>query len=235
MKQLLFGLITACLLANAPAAFSQVPVKVFNRSDFTPADSLRLLREHGRQKQLPENFALQALVALSYFPELKNVRIKFVVKPAYSLLQTRPDGRGIFNRKTRQFTVIISDSTYWKLQAIRLGAAMNFNAQVGVLGHELSHVSDFIKRSFIDLAMSGVKHISSRYIDLFEYRTDSICIAHGLGYQLLAWSQFVRQTLHTNNYDGADNINKPMMHERYMNPTTITTLMQNMKMYKAIR
>jgi hypothetical protein len=98
---------------------------------------------------------------------------------------------------------------------------MNFNAQVGVLGHELGHVSDFIHRTFISLAMSGVKHISSKYIDRFEYMTDGICIAHGLGYQLLSWSEFVRKTLHTDNYDGADNIDKPMMHERYMNPTTI--------------
>lgn len=220
-----------CLAAKLPGTLAQAPVKAFSRKNFTQADSLRLLKEYGQNKQLPENFELQALVALSYFPDLKNVRINFVVKPAYSLLQTRPVGRGIFNRRTRRFTITISDSTYWKLQPIKL-SAMNFNAQVGVLGHELSHVSDFINRSLLSLTMSGVKHLSSKYIDRFEYLTDSICIAHGLGYQLLAWSKFVREALHTTNYEGADNVDKPMLRERYMNPATIIVLMQKMDMYK---
>jgi hypothetical protein len=209
---------------------AQKPVKEFIRSTFTQADSLRLAKEYGNNKQLPEKFALQALIALSYFPELKNTYIKFVVKPAYSLLQTRPAGHGILNRNTRRFTITISDSSYWKLEPIMLDP-MNFNAQIGVIGHELSHVSDFKRRSFINLAISGIRHISSKYIDRFEYRTDSLCIAHGLGYQLLAWSRFVRTTLHTDNYDGADNIDKPMMHERYMNPVTITGHIKKMAIY----
>lgn len=231
MKRAGLLLMIICLAAKLPGTLAQAPVKAFSRKNFTQADSLRLLKEYGQNKQLPENFELQALVALSYFPDLKNVRINFVVKPAYSLLQTRPVGRGIFNRRTRRFTITISDSTYWKLQPIKL-SAMNFNAQVGVLGHELSHVSDFINRSLLSLTMSGVKHLSSKYIDRFEYLTDSICIAHGLGYQLLAWSKFVREALHTTNYEGADNVDKPMLRERYMNPATIIVLMQKMDMYK---
>lgn len=219
------------VLFYAGIAYAQKPVEAFKHSDFTADDSLRLLKQYGNNKQLPPKFALQALIALSYYPELKNTAITFVIKPAYSLLQTRPAAHGIFNRTTRRFTITISDSSYWKLEPIRLDP-MNFNAQIGVIGHELGHVADFSKRSFINLAMSGVKHISSKYIDRFEYMTDSICIAHGLGYQLLAWSRFVRATLHTDNYDGADNINKPMMHERYMNPPTIIAHMKKMGIYQ---
>ena len=226
--------IVACFVTGTGTAVAQKPVKIFRRSDFTAADSLRLLRQYGDNKQLPKTFELQALIALSYFPELTNTRIQFIVKPAYSLLQTRPAGRGIFNRHTRRFFMTISDSTYWKLAPIQL-AAMDFNAQVGVIGHELSHVSDFISRNFISLAMSGVKHLSSKYIDRFEYQTDSICIAHGLGYQLLAWSKFVRTNLNSGNYDGSDNIDKPMLHERYMNPATIIAHMQRMAVYKDVR
>ena len=228
---IVIAIIAVCVMGGNAAA--QQPVKAFKRSDFTVADSLLLLQQHGNNKQLPLQFELQALVALSYFPELKNTHIRFIVKHAYSLLQTRPVGRGIFNRHKRQFTITISDSTYWKLATIQLDN-MNFNAQVGVIGHELSHVSDFIRRSFINLAMSGVNHLSAKYIDRFEYSTDSICIAHGLGYQLLAWSRFVRASLHTGDYDGSDNIDKPMLHERYMNPATIIARMKKMDMYKGM-
>lgn len=209
-----------CMLLPVRQLVAQQPVAMFKRGDFLEADSVRLAQAYGHNKQLPARYALQALIALSYFPELKDTRIKFIVRPAYSLLQTKPMVRGIFSRRKRQFTITISDSSYWKLEPIRLDP-MNFNAQVGVIGHELSHVADFLHRSFFNLAASGIKHLSSKYIDRFEFMTDSICIAHGLGYQLLAWSTFVRATLHTDNYDGADNIDKPMMHERYMNPETI--------------
>jgi hypothetical protein len=98
----------------------------------------------------------------------------------------------------------------------------------------LGHVADFKQRSFLSLMSSGIGHLfSSRYIDRFEFRTDSICIAHGLGYQLLAWSTFIRSTMHTKNWQGADNIDKrPMMHERYMNPSTIEKYMSEMPIYK---
>jgi len=225
-----FGLLMA--LTNV-AAHSQPPVMVFARAGFSATDSLRLLREFGNNKTLPRGFELQSLIALSYFPELKNTRIEFRVKPAYSLLQTRPVAHGIFSRKTRHYTITISDSSYWKLEPIRLDP-MNFNAQVGVLGHELSHVADFSRRSLVGLVASGIGHLSSRYIDHFEFRTDSICLAHGLGYQLLAWSIFVRSMLHTDNYDGADNIDKPMMHERYMNPSTIRARIAQNPLYDTL-
>ncbi len=218
------------LLLGNIHVFCQQPVKHFNRSDFSATDSTRLANEYGNNKVLVPQFALPMLVALSYFPELKNTRIQFITKPAYSLLRTSPQLGGIMCRKTRRFSIVISDSTMWKLEPIML-AQMDFNTQVGVIGHELSHVSDFSRRSFINLAASGVWHLSSKYIDRFEYMTDSICIAHGLGYQLLAWSMFVRNALHTGNYDGADNINKPMMHERYMNPATITARMKKISIY----
>jgi hypothetical protein len=112
---------------------------------------------------------------------------------------------------------------------------MDFNAQVGIIGHELAHVADFKQRSLLSLIGSGIGHIfSARYIDRFEFRTDSICIAHGLGYQLFSWSNFIRNTMHTKNWQGADNINKmPMMRERYMNPSTIEKYIREMPVYKS--
>jgi len=234
MKKVLYLAIGLLLPAASVYAQQQHPVMVFSKAGFSTADSLRLLRDFGNNKTLPRGFELQTLVALSYFPELKNSRIEFKVKPAYSLLQTRPVPHGIFSRGTRHYTITISDSSYWKLQPIRLDP-MNFNAQVGVLGHELSHVVDFSRRSLLSLVASGIGHLSSRYIDRFEYNTDSICIAHGLGYQLLAWSVFVRSMLHTDNYDGADNIDKPMMHERYMNPPTIRARIAQNTMYSTLQ
>jgi len=200
------------------------PVAEFERVDFSQGDSLLLLKDLDSNKKFIRQFTLQTLIALSYFPELKKTHIRFKYKPEHSPLTTKPTFPSVLYKKSkRRFKVIISDSTVPSLQPILL-KQMDFNPQIGVIGHELSHVSDFSKRSIFSLAGSGISHIfSSRYIDHFEYRTDSICIAHGLGYQLLAWSTFVRRTMQRENWEGADNVNVAVMtRERYMNPSTIT-------------
>jgi hypothetical protein len=48
-------------------------------------------------------------------------------------------------------------------------------------------------------------------------------VAHGLGYQLLDWSKYVRLSLHRDNWIGAGNVEeeRATKRERYMNPSTI--------------
>ncbi|HTQ27020.1 MAG TPA: hypothetical protein VMI35_02795 [Puia sp.] len=227
-----FWLICVCLYYTGSYGQSPQPRKQYNRSDLTEADSTRLAAEYGGNKTLIPAYTLQTLIALSYFPELKNSRIRFVLKATRSPLQTKPVFPNLLgSRSKRKFAITISDSSIVKLEPLLL-ERMDFNAQVGVIGHELSHASDFSNRSAWSLIGSGIGHLSSKYIDRFEYRTDSICIAHGLGFQLLAWSRFVRATLHSENYDGSDNIDMPVMdHERYMNPSTILTRMEAIPIY----
>ncbi|HTE12128.1 MAG TPA: hypothetical protein VK645_14185, partial [Chitinophagaceae bacterium] len=65
-------------------------------------------------------------------------------------------------------------------------------------------------------------HLSPRYLDRFEYNTDMICIQHGLGKDLEAWSSYIRKTMHTVFWRGADYVYKgDSKYERYMNPSTI--------------
>jgi hypothetical protein len=213
--------------------WGQRPVQSFDPSDFTREDSMALVKMYGTNKEILPRFALPTLIALSYFPELKNTKIRFVFKDAYSPLRTIPNFTGIWRKgNKRSYTVTISDSSVFKLESILL-PFMDFNARIGVIGHELSHVADFSGMSLLQLAGSGIGHISTRYIDRFEYRTDGICVDHGLGYQLLEWSRFVRKTLHTKNWEGSDNINEPVMkRERYMNPSTILLKIQQSDIYK---
>jgi hypothetical protein len=235
VKVCIFQIFIPVILSTS--AYAQMhPVKHFERSDFSKEDSLRLLNEFGKNKILIPQFALPTLVALSYYPELKTTSIRFVYKPAVSTLETKPTFPSvILNGNKRTFVIIISDSSMPQIQPIVL-TKMDFNMQIGIIGHELSHAVDFQQRNLLSMISSGIGHVfSSKYVDRFEYRTDSICIAHGLGYQLLSWSIFIRNTMHTTNWQGADNIKKmPMMHERYMNPSTIERYISQMEIYKNV-
>ena len=195
------------------------PVEIVSSS--LPNDTANLL-QYAVNKQLPRGYEKETLEALSHFPELKNVPIRFRVKKSFVPLKTKPSLLSVFMpRGHRSYVVTISNKTTSKLMPLlfeNLGPA----ARTGVIGHELSHVLDFSKKSYWQCLAIAVGHLSPRYLDQFEYHTDMICIQHGLGKDLEAWSSYIRKTMHTVFWRGADYVYKSdTRYERYMNPATI--------------
>jgi len=190
------------------------------------------LKEFGYKKEIPQQFEKPILTALSHFPELKNVHIVFRIKKAYSGLTTKPNFAGVFKRKDhRTYIITISNETIDTLRPLLL-QNLTFEQQVGVIGHELSHVVDFNSKNFPQTIGVGIGHISNQYLDKMEFNTDRICIQHGLGKYLLAYSKHVRETMHVHNWRGGDYVNKGNgngKYERYMNPDTIEKTMREME------
>jgi len=180
-----------------------------------------------RNKKLPEGFEEQASKALERFPELRNVPIRFKVKKSFATLKTRPTFISMFMpRGHRTYVIIISNKSADTLAPVLL-AHLPYQAQVGIIGHELSHVSDFSKRTRWQCFKIAINHFSPRYMDRLEFNTDLICIRHGLGKELETWSSYIRNTMHTNSWRGADYVYKgDINHERYMNPSTIEKYME---------
>lgn len=190
------------------------------------------LEKFRNKKEIPQQYEKPILTALSYFPELKDVHIIFKIKKAHTPLTTKPNFAGVFKRKDhRTYIITISDQTIDTLKPL-LFQNLTFEQQVGVIGHELSHVVDFNSKNFPQTIGVGINHISKRYLDKMEFNTDRICIQHGLGKYLLAYSKHVRETMHVHNWRGSDYVNKGNgngKYERYMNPDTIEKTMQEMQ------
>jgi hypothetical protein len=190
------------------------------------------LKEFRTKKEIPQQYEKPILIALSHFPELKDVHIVFKIKKAYSALTTKPDFAGVFQRKDhRTYIITISNQTIDTLKPL-LFQNLTFEQQVGVIGHELSHVVDFNSKNFPQTIGVGIGHISKRYLDKMEFNTDRICIQHGLGKYLLAYSKHVREAMHVHNWRGSDYVNKGNgngKYERYMNPDTIEKTIQEMQ------
>ncbi|MGC4036433.1 MAG: hypothetical protein QM764_10755 [Chitinophagaceae bacterium] len=173
-------------------------------------------------KTFPGEFSKPILKALSFFPELQNISIEFVIRKTYTPLSTSPSFSSMIKRKSkRTYIVTISDQSIDTLNHL-LFKNLSFVEQVGVIGHELSHVVDFDHKNFFQSVRNAIGHLSKRYLDKMEYKTDMICIQHGLGKYLEAYSMHVRQSMHVQYWRGVDHVFEKNDHiERYMNPATI--------------
>jgi len=194
------------------------------------ADTLGYRRMVGNNKKLPIGFEKQALIALSFFPELKEVAVEFEVKKDMTPLATMPSFWSIFKKPSnRTYIITISNKTTDLFSPILL-KNLSYDAQIGVLGHELSHVSDFQHYNFWDFVVHAIRYTFSQpYGDKFEFNTDYICIEHGLGYQLRAWSSDCQQ-LDKNKIMKEFNIKE--WNERYMYPRTIDSIIAIRPLYK---
>lgn len=174
-------------------------------------------------KIIPNSFKSIIGIALTRYPELLNTHIVFKVKNKLTPLAARPKIWSVFLKPSkRKYIITISKKTINTFAPILLHN-LSFNSQIGVMGHEISHISEYnSKRGWFFIGLL-VKHFSKKQMDKFEYNTDKRCIEHGLGYQLLSWSAEVREKLKLTKWGGSQNPDAE--NERYMNPETIIKTM----------
>jgi len=212
---------------------AQEIIKTFHQNSFTSDGITNLKTNFGNHKTLIADYEKQMLIALSYFPELKDIKIEFRLKNRETPLATRPSLFSMFrSAKKRTYIITISRKSTNYLDAIVFGN-LNYNAQIGVIGHELCHISDYLNKGFGKMSnVAFIEIFSKKAVDKFEFNTDLNCINHGLGYQLLDWSINVRENLKRVNWLGAVNLTADEKSERYMNPSTIKNILSKHPLYQ---
>ena len=212
--------LTAVIFFSWISISAQTPKKQFNESDF----DLIFYSQFETSKIIPNNIKPQVLIALSFYPELKDVDITFRFRKRVTPLASRPKILSTFKRKgKRAYVITISTKSNERLTPI-LFCNLPFNAQIGVLGHELGHITEYKNKNSIQLLSIAISLLNSKYTNHFEFNTDLICINHGLGFQLYDWSRYVRRTLKIMEWKGASNLSnneEDSFNQRYMNPQTI--------------
>jgi hypothetical protein len=214
-------LLKMLLILRGCSIFAQtlpLPVK-----EFKP-DSIDIyIKDSVFNKTIPLQFEQQIRVALAYYPTLKQTKIIFKVKKTRTPLAATPTFWSAFRKPSkRTYVITISSESNSFLNKIILDS-LGFNAQIGVLGHEISHILEFNSKKGIFFVGLVLRNLSKKAIDKFENNTDRRCIEQGLGYQLLAWSTEVRRNLNIKEWRGADNLGE-QKRERYMSPPTILGL-----------
>jgi hypothetical protein len=153
-----------------------------------------------------------SLIALSYFPELKDDGIKFKISSINSTAQTTLTFFSLFKKMNKQYIIYINDNIQ---KTGMLLCQAPFDAQVAAIAHELAHVMDFKSRNFLGMTRWGGNYLFEKSIAKIERRTDKIVIEHGLGWQLYKWTDFVL------NNSASDKRYLKMRRERYLLPNEI--------------
>ncbi|MEO0570807.1 MAG: hypothetical protein AAF039_03810 [Bacteroidota bacterium] len=210
----------------------QTPMEHYVPDDF----KVDYHKQFAKKKKIPERIQSQALIALSHFQELKDTRITFRLRKRKTPLTSRPRiFSSLLPKGWRSYVITISTETIEEFAPI-LFEKLPYNAQIGVLGHEIAHIVGYKEKSTFQLLGLPFKLSNAEFVDEFEFHTDKTAINHGLGYQLLDWSIFVQKSLHVNRWFGAfKDFREPKKptRERYMTPPTIKAYMKEYSLYSS--
>lgn len=167
----------------------------FNKKSFE--DSLEYYKVYfGKNhdvSKVDDQLALAYYVALRHYPELTKAKIKIRKKSINNTMQAQPLWYfPIRNKSNRTYAIIVNNDLK------RTGMSyqdLNFNAQVGWLGHELAHILDYSKKTNKALTSFVFSYLfDKKELKRTERKADKTTIRHGLGAQLLDGVRFMHRS-----------------------------------------
>lgn len=193
----------------------------FERLNTFTIDSLELL--YGTNKELVKDYKEQCLLALSYYPELKEVKIKFKYsRRENTTMACRPSIRTFLGHR-RSYCILINKNKHF--EGIHL-EHVPFNAQIGIISHEISHIVDYEISTIEEIIRIGISYLNKAKKKTYEHFIDLIVIEKGLGWQLYDWAIFSM-------FDSphATEFYKEFKRDTYMNPEQIIQEMRIINCY----
>lgn len=163
-------------------------------------------------------------LALYYYPELKNTKIIIEEKSIGTTLQTQPMFGSIFkNSAKRSYKISLNNNKDFE------GVFFDdipFNAQIGLVAHELAHILDYKHKSTFELIGTGMKFLSKKGRAKYERSIDRLTVFKGFGWQLRDWADY------SFNNSISDEAYKNFKKETYLSVQKIDSLITNTKIYE---
>jgi hypothetical protein len=153
-----------------------------------------LRKEFGINKKIPAKYEEPILLALSYYPELKQTHILFEPKKNYPVpYGTAPAPGSIFRKPAhRKYIISILEEhkppTRWALMK-----HLPFAAKVGAFGHEMAHVVQYNSFSRWALLKFLLLYTRESFRRKVERAADASTIEHGLGKELYELATYLRR------------------------------------------
>jgi hypothetical protein len=129
--------------------------------------------------------------ALTYFPELERVKIRFSYKPIRQTMNSRPSPLNIFRSKDRWHYTIIVNNNKGRHKGLSF-ENLSYTIKVGWVGHELSHIIEYQQLNRIQTIAFALKYVFSKsFVRNVERYTDFLAIEHGLAFPLYNGTEFL--------------------------------------------
>ncbi|MFR9523578.1 MAG: hypothetical protein SNH94_03295 [Rikenellaceae bacterium] len=144
-----------------------------------------LLTAVGANKIFVEEFLHPTLIALSFYPELAQTQIEFKYSNEATTMAARPKPTSML--WGRRYIVAINNCE--DFEGIKL-EEVPFNAQIGIIGHELAHIADYQNHNFFGVMGILFRYSNKKRKPLFEHEIDRATIERGLGWQLYDWAEY---------------------------------------------
>lgn len=154
-------------------------------------DSLRL--NFGKNKVIPHEYELPILLALSHFPEMKNVGISFELTQSGAPLEsTFGYSTLLLSGTKRKYRILLLDSYGSNFDPIVM-RNLSINSQVGIIAHELCHTIYYHDLNTLEIFNWGLKYLLSKnFAPEHERNSDLLAIYKGFGWQLLDYATYIR-------------------------------------------
>ncbi len=162
---------------------------------------------------VPEKYKVLFSIVCTRFPELANENIRFRLKNINTTMTARPS---LMFWKRKYYITINNDDQFRGIHFDRIP----FNAQVGLIAHEMCHILDYRHKSWWRLIQTGLGLLIDRHKIAYEKSIDLLTIKKGFGYQLKDWAQYAM-------FDGkATPEYKNFKKIHYLNPDQIDSIIK---------
>lgn len=138
-------------------------------------------------KGVPKEFEDAIITAYFFFPELKNVPIQFIEEKISTTMNCRPNPWRLLIWQ-RHYEIRINNYSEFEGPLLK---DTPYNAQVGVIAHELAHILDYEAGGTLRIIKRALDYLRATTKRDFEHEIDAITIQKGFGKQLLDWLDFL--------------------------------------------
>lgn len=178
------------------------------------------------KKIIPKEIMEEAKIALSYYPELKDIPIEFKFKKKIkkSFMQAQPDFSDVFkSKKNRSYNILISKSFNIENDEIDISEVPS-EVIIGWIGHELGHIMDYQNRSAMNMLWFGIRYVTSKgFLMNAERDADTFAVNHGMGDFILATKNFILDHAHLSE------VYKERIRKLYLSPEEIISLVNKLE------
>lgn len=170
-----------------------------------------------------------------FFPKMlvKTIRVEFNQKE--DVVKVKPKFSSIFKMPSQRiYTVYFSKTTKSTLDSVLL-ENLSFNAQLGLIGIQVSVIEDLSTGGFFNFIGWYFKHLTHKGMKRIRADAERRTLEVGLGFQLLSLNKEVNEKLKIDNWTNTKGYTNYMRHykNREMKPQTILNFINDLPVYRS--